>query len=96
MSDRRVSLTQGAYHKMGLSPLYLVDTRSGDDTARILARLGAELVAITPAHDRVESMLACTKTLVESEWVLPLWLSWRCETTRCQTLQSQTRCCSEN
>jgi hypothetical protein len=69
-SARWIGTFHYQYHKMGLSPLYLVDTRSGDDTAGILARLGAEVVAITPSHDRVESMLACTKTLVESEWIV--------------------------
>lgn len=61
-----------AYREIGVSPLYLVDTRTADRTAGILSALGAEILPVTPTADRVESMISVISTLVEKEWVLRL------------------------
>ena len=67
-----IGLFADAYHALGLRPLYLYDTRSVDGTLAALQRKGAEIVPVTPQHDRVEAMLAITRQVVPNEWVVRL------------------------
>lgn len=59
-----------AYRKLGLSPLYLFDTRSSDDTLALLRSIGADVVPVEPKLDRVEAMLAITRDVVDADWVV--------------------------
>lgn len=59
-----------AYRKLGLSPLYLFDTRSSDNTLALLHSIGADVVPVEPKLDRVEAMLAVTRDVVDADWVV--------------------------
>ncbi len=61
-----------AYKKLQVEPLYLVDSRTTDDTADILADEHVEFKYVTPDKDRVEAIMAKIPTLCQSDWVLRL------------------------
>jgi hypothetical protein len=59
-----------AYRRLGVDPLYLFDRRSRDGTRAILRDLGAEVMPVTPSHDRVEAMLPATLSLASGDWIV--------------------------
>ena len=59
-----------AYRNLGVEPLYLVDSRSVDDTAQILQSMQAQIKFVTPTFDRVESVLSTLPQFVEQDWVV--------------------------
>jgi hypothetical protein len=69
-SVRWIGLIAAAYRRLGVQPLFICDTRSSDGTAALLEAHGAEVIAVTPAYDRVEAMLSITSEAVSSAWVV--------------------------
>lgn len=69
-SARWIAPFYRAYERLGISPLYLVDSRSSDGTAGILGALGARIETVTPRHDRVEAMLQFTRDLPGDDWFI--------------------------
>jgi hypothetical protein len=54
-SARWVGAFLNAYRKLGIEPLYIVDTRSKDATLDILRDMSADLISFTPSGDFVEA-----------------------------------------
>lgn len=69
-SARWIAFFLKAYRNIGVEPLYMVDTRSADNTAQILQSMQAHMEFVTPLFDRVESMLSCVPQFVEQDWVI--------------------------
>lgn len=59
-----------AYRNLGIEPLYLIDTRSKDGTAHILHSMQAHVAFVTPAFNRVESILCELPQYVEQDWAV--------------------------
>lgn len=58
------------YRSIDVDPLYCVDTRSQDETATILAEIGARTAAVSSEAPRVEALVVHFKDLVETPWIL--------------------------
>ncbi len=72
-SARRLPSFLLAYRSLGLRPLYMLDSRSTDDTAAVLRAAGADVVAVEPEVDRVEGMIGFIATMCRgTRWVLRL------------------------
>jgi Glycosyl transferase family 2 len=62
-----------AYRRIGVDPLYIVDTRSCDGTLELLRRLKAETISFTPHGDIVEAgMIEFGAKAAGTDWVLRL------------------------
>ncbi len=62
-----------AYRKIGIEPLYVVDTRSQDGTIDVLRSEGASFVEFSPQSDFVEcGMIEYASKFMECEWALRL------------------------
>jgi Glycosyl transferase family 2 len=62
-----------AYRALGVEPLYIVDTRSCDDTLDILRRERAAFVAFSPMQDFAEAgMVEFGAAHAETDWVIRL------------------------
>lgn len=68
-SDRWVGRFLGFYRDLGVEPLYLLDSRSTDNTEEILRTSGARIAGIHPKVDRVEGMLEIAADIVQSPWI---------------------------
>ena len=60
------------YRRLSVSPMFLLDDRSSDNTEHILIESGARYRKVRLEYDRVESMLALAEEYVEAEWTLRL------------------------
>jgi len=69
-SGQWIGLFARAYHALGLHPVYLLDTRTSDDTADVLRKLSMKVIPVTPKADRVEAILGEIPSLCESPWAL--------------------------
>lgn len=69
-SARWVAFFLKAYRNLGVEPLYLVDTRSVDNTPQILQSMQARIEFVTPPFDRVESILSAVPQFVEQDWAI--------------------------
>lgn len=69
-SARWVGAFYRAYRRLGIDPLYMVDTRSNDGTGELLRELGANILPVAPKHDRVEVMLELARDACGDEWVI--------------------------
>jgi hypothetical protein len=70
-SARWIDVFLGEYRRFGVEPLYIVDSRSSDDTLALLQRRGAQTVSITPRGDFIEAgMLQAACAASNSEWIL--------------------------
>ena len=59
-----------AYRAVGIEPLYIVDSRSRDETETILREAGADIRFFEPHADFVESgMLAFASQMVSEDWI---------------------------
>jgi hypothetical protein len=59
-----------AYRRLGVHPLYLLDSRTCDDSRAILARAGAEFMEVAAEHDRGEDVLWRGAEAADAEWLL--------------------------
>jgi len=72
-SAGHIGILLEAYRALGIEPIYVLDTRSTDDTAAILARMGATVKPFTPGGDFVEAgMIEFAARAAGTEWVLRL------------------------
>ncbi len=70
-SARWIDIFLGEYRRIGVEPLYIVDSRSGDETLPLLQKRGAETAVITPRGDFVEAgMIEAACAASNSEWIL--------------------------
>jgi glycosyltransferase involved in cell wall biosynthesis len=70
-SARWIDIFLGEYRRIGVEPLYIVDSRSGDETLALLQKRGAETAVITPRGDFVEAgMIEAACAASNSEWIL--------------------------
>ncbi len=59
-----------AYRAIGIEPLYIVDSRSHDQTEATLREAGADILSFEPRADFVESgMLAFASQMVSVDWI---------------------------
>ena len=58
------------YQSIRVDPLYCIDTRSQDDTAMILASIGARTARVSSSHPRVEGLVVSFKDIVQTPWIL--------------------------
>jgi len=61
-----------AYRRLGIAPLFLVDSRSTDFTLAELQRVGADAVEVLPAEDCVEDIVWRIPAFTSAPWVLRL------------------------
>lgn len=62
-----------AYRRIGVEPLYIVDTRSSDSTSEVLRSLKADSIPFTPQGDIVEAgMIEFGAKAAGTEWALRL------------------------
>jgi hypothetical protein len=61
-----------AYQRLGLRPLYLLDSRTTDNSREIIAQYGCDIVEITPVHNRGEDVLwrGVAAAGIDAEWLL--------------------------
>ncbi len=71
-AERWIGVILDAYDGMGLRPLFILDTRSADRTAEILAVRRARVLPATGRHARVESLLYGVVPRLRSRWLLRL------------------------
>jgi len=71
-AERWIGTILEAYDAMGLRPLFILDTRSADRTAEILAVRRARVLPATGRHARVESLLFTVVPSLRSPWLLRL------------------------
>ena len=72
-SARWIGTFLNAYRRLGIEPIYIVDTRSQDATLDILRDMSANLIPFTPAGDFVEAgMIEFASRHAEAEWILRL------------------------
>jgi hypothetical protein len=70
-SARWIGQALNAYRRIGVEPLYVVDTRSRDGTLEVLQDMKADCVPFTPHGDVVEAgMIEFGSKAAGSEWVL--------------------------
>jgi glycosyltransferase involved in cell wall biosynthesis len=70
-SARWIGVFLAEYRRLGVEPLYIVDSRSKDETLAILQGRGAETAVITPRGDFVEAgMIEAACAASNSEWIL--------------------------
>jgi len=70
-SAQRVGLFLDAYRKLGVEPLYIVDSRSKDATLDALIKKSASLVLFTPSADFAEAgMIEFGSKAAGTPWVL--------------------------
>ena len=67
-----ISEIYAAYRNAGISPLFIVETRSNDRSLDILTERNARVFTATGEHPYVESLLCDLLPYFESEWVLRL------------------------
>jgi hypothetical protein len=65
-----VAALADAYHRAGVRPLFIVDSRSGDGTHAVLKTLGADAVEVLPADNCVEDIVWRIPSLTDARWVL--------------------------
>jgi hypothetical protein len=59
-----------AYVRLGVSPLYIVDGRSTDNSIEILLERDARIMIARGEHPRVESMMTKVVKQLDCEWIL--------------------------
>lgn len=59
-----------AYDRLGVRPLFLVDSRGADGTRRILEARGADVAEVTPEADLVEDMVWRIPSVTDAAWIL--------------------------
>jgi hypothetical protein len=69
-SAKWIGVVLGAYRRLGVRPLFLVDSRSADGTRGILEAEGADLAEVTPEADLVEDMVWRIPSVTDAAWVL--------------------------
>ena len=70
-SAPRIGVFLAEYRRLGVEPLYIVNSRSKDETLALLEAGGAETAVITPRGDFVEAgIIEAACALSKSEWVL--------------------------
>lgn len=67
---RWLSVICDAYDDLGLSPLYVVDARSSDESIEILLERNARIMLARGEHPRVESLMTNVVKQLDCEWVL--------------------------
>jgi hypothetical protein len=58
------------YERLGIRPLYLLDSRTGDDSRAILSGLGCAFVEIAAEQDRGEDVLWRGAAASQADWLL--------------------------
>jgi len=72
-SARWIGQVLGAYRRMGVEPLYIVDARSRDGTFELLQEASADCIPFTPHGDIAEAgMIEFGAKAAGTEWVLRL------------------------
>ena len=69
-SERWIRHFAQAYHQLGLRPVYLLDSRTTDQTGAILREEKMEVITITPKLDRVEAIVGMIADFCKSGWAL--------------------------
>jgi hypothetical protein len=69
-SARWIGAFARAWRRIGMSPLYVVDSRTRDNTRMILRNLGMRQISITPQHNRVEDIVWRVGHDSSAEWLL--------------------------
>ena len=69
-SARWIGAVLGAYGRLGVRPLFLVDGRSADDTRGILEAAGADVAEVTPEANIVEDMVWRIPSVTDAPWIL--------------------------
>ena len=59
-----------AYRRVGLYPLYLLDSRTSDDTGTILRQEGMPVEVVTPHANRVEAVMSLVPNFCRRPWAL--------------------------
>src|SRR5271167_2649354 len=59
-----------SYDGLGVRPLFVVDSRSGDGTLAVLRRLGADAIEVLPEAHCVEDIIWRIPSLTDAHWVL--------------------------
>jgi len=65
-----LSVICDAYDRLGLSPLYVVDARSSDESIDILLERNARIMIAKGEHPRVESLMMNVVKQLDCEWIL--------------------------
>src|SRR5918996_379642 len=58
------------YVRIGVDPLYCIDSRTRDGTAEVLSHEGARWVMVASEHPRVESLIKSFQNIVSTPWIL--------------------------
>ena len=70
-SSATIGVFLDAYRKIGIEPIYILDARSVDDSARVLKRMNATVHEFTPDRNFAEAgMLAHAAQFIDTEWAL--------------------------
>jgi hypothetical protein len=59
-----------AYARLGVRPLYILDSRTRDDSRAILARYGCDVVEVAAEHDRGEDVLWRGAAQADAAWLM--------------------------
>ena len=61
-----------AYQRLGINPVYLVDSRSSDATEAMLRDASMRVEKVTPSADRVEAIMSLIPEFCRTSWALRL------------------------
>jgi hypothetical protein len=66
----RLAAFSRAYRRLGVQPLYLLDSRTDDNSRSILRQENARFIEVDPEHDRGEDVLWRGAGATDAEWLL--------------------------